>query len=180
MTCTLVNMQYANAHAWYKNLDKLMHYANSDGRLNVLYSSPESYVAAKNSYRGAWPLKTDDFFPYADCQHCYWTGMHNRSINPISQHSSIFDLEPPERSLNALRCFVASPATCTLGRCEFVADAAHQLLYRHLRSLQAGILMLFATITFATLCTSAACWTILLLMQSQATLAAWRPPRDSH
>jgi hypothetical protein len=31
-------MQYANAHAWYKNLDKLIHYANADGRVNVFYS----------------------------------------------------------------------------------------------------------------------------------------------
>ena len=31
-------LQYANAHAWYKNLDKLIHYINADGRLNVFYS----------------------------------------------------------------------------------------------------------------------------------------------
>ena len=31
-------LQYANAHAWYKNLDKLIHYVNTDGRLNVFYS----------------------------------------------------------------------------------------------------------------------------------------------
>lgn len=22
----------------------------------------------------AWTVKTDDFFPYADCPHCFWTG----------------------------------------------------------------------------------------------------------
>ncbi len=67
-------MQYANAHVWYKNIDKLLHYTNADGRLNVFYSSPEAYVAAKHSYKESWPLKRDDFFPYADCPHCYWTG----------------------------------------------------------------------------------------------------------
>ena len=35
---------------------------------------PHSYVAAKHSYDEAWPLKTDDFFPYADAAHSYWTG----------------------------------------------------------------------------------------------------------
>lgn len=46
-----------------------------DGRLNVFYSTPADYVAAKKAYTDvAWPLKTDDFFPYADCPHCYWTG----------------------------------------------------------------------------------------------------------
>lgn len=66
--------QYANANAQYKNIDKLIHYANKDGRLNLFYSTPARYVAAKHSYRQRWPLKTDDFFPYADCPHCYWTG----------------------------------------------------------------------------------------------------------
>ena len=67
-------MQYANANAQYKNIDKLIHYANRDGRLNLFYSTPATYVDAKHSYGAAWPLKTDDFFPYADCPHCYWTG----------------------------------------------------------------------------------------------------------
>lgn len=57
-----------------QNLDKLIHYANLDGRLNVFYSSPEAYIAAKHSYHVPWPLKTDDMFPYADSAHSYWTG----------------------------------------------------------------------------------------------------------
>ena len=59
----------------YKNMDKLIHYANKDGRLNVFYSSPDAYTDAKNKYNTSWPLKTDDFFPYADCATCYWTGV---------------------------------------------------------------------------------------------------------
>ena len=57
----------------FKNMDKLVHYANLDGRLNVFYSTPSRYVAAKHSYGRAWPLKTDDFFPYADTPVSYWT-----------------------------------------------------------------------------------------------------------
>jgi hypothetical protein len=54
---------------------RLIHYVNLDGRVNVLYSTPAAYVDAKASYGAtAWPVKTDDFFPYADCPHCYWTG----------------------------------------------------------------------------------------------------------
>jgi hypothetical protein len=40
-------LQYANAHAWYKNLDKLIHYANADGRLNVFYSR-SAWLTAPN------------------------------------------------------------------------------------------------------------------------------------
>lgn len=58
----------------YKNLDKLIHWVNKDGRINAFYSTPAAYVDAKNSYDEAWPLKTDDFFPYADNPTSYWTG----------------------------------------------------------------------------------------------------------
>lgn len=69
------DFQYANAHVWYKNLDKLIHYVNQDGRIHAFYSSPAEYVAAKHSYQDqTWPVKVDDFFPYADNPHSYWTG----------------------------------------------------------------------------------------------------------
>jgi hypothetical protein len=69
------DFEYAVAHSTFRNLDMLVHYANLDGRINVMYSSPAEYVAAKRGYTNvSWPLKTDDFFPYADCAHCYWTG----------------------------------------------------------------------------------------------------------
>lgn len=55
-------------------MDKLIHYVNLDGRVNAFYSTPEAYVDAKHSFNASWPLKTDDFFPYADCAVCMWTG----------------------------------------------------------------------------------------------------------
>jgi hypothetical protein len=57
-------------------------------RVNVFYSTPNYYTVQKNNetlrYYAApnhtesdsqlWSIKKDDFFPYADCPHCYWTG----------------------------------------------------------------------------------------------------------
>eukprot|EP00245_Coleochaete_scutata_P006046 TRINITY_DN20159_c0_g1_i1.p1 TRINITY_DN20159_c0_g1~~TRINITY_DN20159_c0_g1_i1.p1 ORF type:complete len:1052 (-),score=194.38 TRINITY_DN20159_c0_g1_i1:847-4002(-) len=65
---------YSNAWTWYKNLDKIIHYVNKDGRVHALYSTPSIYVDAKHDANETWPVKTDDFFPYSDCPHCYWTG----------------------------------------------------------------------------------------------------------
>jgi len=79
--------------ARFKNLDKLVHHANLDGRVNVFYSSPAAYTAAKHAYNLSWPLKTDDFFPYADCPTCYWTGA--RAPAPRAQ--------PAARALRAAR-----------------------------------------------------------------------------
>jgi len=73
------DFQYMNANHWFRNLDSLIHHLNGHPeygkRYNAFYSTPEDYVAAKHSYGLEWPEKVeDDFFPYSDCNHCYWTG----------------------------------------------------------------------------------------------------------
>lgn len=69
------DFQYEAADNWYLNLDKLVKYANQDGRVRAVYSTPARYLAAKAQETDiAWPLKTDDFFPYADGPHRFWSG----------------------------------------------------------------------------------------------------------
>ena len=48
-------------------------------RLHLSKFLPADYIAVKNSYDHDWPLKQDDFFPYADCPTCYWTGTYLRT-----------------------------------------------------------------------------------------------------
>ena len=50
----------------YYNIDKVIHYANLDGRVNSFYSNPEIYTKAKMDEAKAgleFPKKTGDFFP---------------------------------------------------------------------------------------------------------------------
>lgn len=70
------DFQYENAEIWFSNLDILIRYfeKHPEHRLNVLYSTPSIYVAAKHALNRTWTVKTDDFFPYADNQHAFWTG----------------------------------------------------------------------------------------------------------
>lgn len=68
------DFKYQYAHTWFRNMDKLIHYVNQDGRVNALYSSPSIYTDAKYALDESWPLKTDDYFPYADRINAYWTG----------------------------------------------------------------------------------------------------------
>ncbi|KFK28275.1 hypothetical protein AALP_AA8G495400 [Arabis alpina] len=68
------DFQYQFAESWFRQMDKLIHYVNKDGRVNALYSTPSLYVDAKNDANVTWPLKTNDFFPYADRENAYWTG----------------------------------------------------------------------------------------------------------
>ena len=42
--------------------------------MNVFYSTPSRYLKALHDAKKTWEVKTDDFFPYAHCPHCYWTG----------------------------------------------------------------------------------------------------------
>ncbi|OMO99294.1 hypothetical protein COLO4_13370 [Corchorus olitorius] len=68
------DFKYQYAHTWFRQLDKLIHYVNKDGRVNALYSTPSIYTDAKYAMSKSWPLKTDDYFPYADNANSYWTG----------------------------------------------------------------------------------------------------------
>ncbi len=69
------DFQYKNAHEWYKNMDKLIHYANQDGKVNVFYSTLGLYTKEKNKETNiAWNVKTDDFMPYANNVNGWWSG----------------------------------------------------------------------------------------------------------
>ncbi|PIN15023.1 Glycosyl hydrolase, family 38 - alpha-mannosidase [Handroanthus impetiginosus] len=68
------DFQYQYAESWFKQMDKLIHYVNKDGRVNALYSTPSIYTDAKLASNESWPLKVDDYFPYADGPNAYWTG----------------------------------------------------------------------------------------------------------
>ncbi|KAK6127824.1 hypothetical protein DH2020_038426 [Rehmannia glutinosa] len=47
---------------------------SQDGRVNAFYSTPSIYTDAKYALNESWPLKLDDYFPYADRINAYWTG----------------------------------------------------------------------------------------------------------
>nr|XP_011463212.1 PREDICTED: alpha-mannosidase-like isoform X2 [Fragaria vesca subsp. vesca] len=64
--------QYANS--WFRQMDKFIHHVNQDGRVNALYSTPSMYTNAKYATNESWPIKSDDFFPYASDVNAYWTG----------------------------------------------------------------------------------------------------------
>ncbi|XP_047310058.1 alpha-mannosidase At3g26720-like [Impatiens glandulifera] len=68
------DFRYQYANSWFRQMDKFIHYVNLDGRVNALYSTPSIYTDAKHATNNSWPLKTGDFFPYADRANAYWTG----------------------------------------------------------------------------------------------------------
>ena len=69
------DFNYEDAEVWFTNMDKLLESVNNDGRMKMQYSSPAEYVAAKRAETNVqWPITTDDFFPYADGPHQFWTG----------------------------------------------------------------------------------------------------------
>ena len=72
---------YSNAHMYFKNLDKLIKYVNmrqqnNNSNINIFYSTPSCYLYSLYKANETWPTKNDDFFPYADKPHAYWTGYY--------------------------------------------------------------------------------------------------------
>merc|ERR1719295_2313401 len=72
------DFQYQNAVMNYKNMDKLILHMNersSETGLYLTYSTPSCYLnALRENTDMVYPIKSDDFFPYASGSHSYWTG----------------------------------------------------------------------------------------------------------
>lgn len=68
------DFHYSNAVHIFANIDRIIKHVNADGRVEAFYSTPSQYVKARAAAQLTWPLKTHDFFPYADNPHAYWTG----------------------------------------------------------------------------------------------------------
>lgn len=119
------DFQYQDAQVWFKNLDKLIMYANErqshGSKYNLIYSTPSCYIKAVQEDAKAknlvFPVKSDDFFPYASDPHAYWTGFFtsrptskrferegNNYLQVCKQLYALTDLGPEDRvDLNALR-----------------------------------------------------------------------------
>lgn len=69
---------YQDANISFKNMDKLIRYANqrqvNGSDINLIYSTPSCYLKSLHDAGITWPTKDDDFFPYASDPHAYWTG----------------------------------------------------------------------------------------------------------
>lgn len=68
------DFNYQNADHWYHNLDKIIHYANLNGTVNVFYSTPSLYTDQKKKAGLTWEKRYDDVWPLADNAHHYWSG----------------------------------------------------------------------------------------------------------
>lgn len=100
------DFQYEYAEEWFKNLDLLIDFfalpeIKAIYNLNVFYSTPSVYLKSKLSEGNTWTTKTDDFFPYADRPHAYWTGYftsrpdfkyYERSSNALYQSCRVLEL----------------------------------------------------------------------------------------
>lgn len=115
------DFQYSNALMWYKNLDKLIYHVNNQqangSNVNIFYSTPACYLYSLHKENTTWPLKYDDFFPYAHRPHSFWTGYFtsraalkdyvrraNNYLQTVRQLAAFADLndEKTENSINIL------------------------------------------------------------------------------
>lgn len=72
-----LDFHWQDAAKWYYNLDPLIAKINemqSTEKVNIFYSTPSCYLRALHRDHREWPIKTDDFMPYADAFNTYWSG----------------------------------------------------------------------------------------------------------
>ena len=60
----------------FRNLDLLIERINSNDSYNLelFYSTPNKYMKRIKEIQSLYTIKTDDFMPYADNKHSFWTG----------------------------------------------------------------------------------------------------------
>ena len=69
------DFHYTNATKNFYYTDELIKSVNDNfSDVNVFYSTPNCYLYAVNRAKKTYSVKTDDFFPYKDDAHRYWTG----------------------------------------------------------------------------------------------------------
>ncbi|XP_073296505.1 alpha-mannosidase-like isoform X2 [Primulina huaijiensis] len=116
------DFEYQYAESWFKQMDKLIHYVNKDGRMNALYSTPSIYTDAKHAANESWPLKIDDYFPYADSANAYWTGFYT-SRSALKRYVRLLSgYYLAARQLEFLRGRTTSPSTDELGNALGIAQ----------------------------------------------------------
>jgi len=72
-----MDFHYEIAEMWFQNLDLLRDTINEmSDQWGVVahYSTPSCYAKALSQEPRTWPIKLDDFFPYAAVEKIYWTG----------------------------------------------------------------------------------------------------------
>ncbi|CAF4780467.1 unnamed protein product, partial [Rotaria magnacalcarata] len=69
--------------------------------VNTFYSTPSCYLYGLNKAGRTWTTKTDDFFPYADRPHEFWTGYFTSrpALKRYERHSN--NILQITRQLNA-------------------------------------------------------------------------------
>ena len=69
------DFHYQNANQHFVNVMRLIENFNKENsRIKLLSSTPSLYTKAVHKSGVAFPVNTDDFFPYADEPDSYWTG----------------------------------------------------------------------------------------------------------
>ena len=72
------DFNYQTAKMNFKNMDKLIKHMNARSQetgIHLLYSTPSCYLQSLlDNDNQVYPIKSDDFMPYANQPHSYWTG----------------------------------------------------------------------------------------------------------
>ncbi|CAD8067627.1 unnamed protein product [Paramecium sonneborni] len=70
------DFQWSDSKVFYHNLDKLIRFINNNPeyKMKLQYSTPEEYIDEINKQNITYETKQDDFFPYSDQPHAFWTG----------------------------------------------------------------------------------------------------------
>jgi hypothetical protein len=116
-----------NGQTWYRNIDKLIHHVNAHGVINLLYSTPSIYTAAKIATTPL-PVRDEDVMPYFDDCHAVWSGYF--SSRPALKHY-VRDSSRVFQAAKQLQAAAAPPADMTESNPLYLLERAMGVTQHH-------------------------------------------------
>lgn len=81
------DFSFANARMNFMSTDRFIEYFNArNPNIKIIYSTPGMYLDAIKAQGVAYPIKTDDMFPYSDNTEDFWTGYFTSRANSKKQN----------------------------------------------------------------------------------------------
>ena len=74
------DFDWYNGKNQYQNIERIVRYINNDKdkfqNFSIYFSTPSEYIAHLNKANATYPIKIDDYLPYAEDQSSYYVGYY--------------------------------------------------------------------------------------------------------
>ncbi|CAD8109144.1 unnamed protein product [Paramecium sonneborni] len=75
-----MDFEWSNASSYFQQMDRIIYFVNNNTekfKMSIQYATPQQYIQILNQQNITYPNQEEDFFPYSDHPHEYWSGFYS-------------------------------------------------------------------------------------------------------